>query len=114
MNDCIFCKIAKGEIPSTSVYSDEYVYAFRDINPQTDTHILVIPRAHIESAANITPENSVETSRCFEAIAKIAAQEGLTEKGFRVISNSGTGAGQSVFHLHFHILSGPGLGERLI
>jgi len=111
--DCIFCKIIAGEIPSTKVYEDEAVFAFRDINPQAPTHILVIPKAHIASMAEVTAENSEAASACLEAIAKIAKQEGLAS-GFRVISNSGKDAGQTVFHLHFHILAGTNLGERLV
>ena len=106
MNDCLFCKIAAGEIPSNKVYEDEQVLAFRDINPQAPVHILVIPKEHAaDSAAQITAENSAVVAHCFEVIAKIAAQEGLAE-GFRVITNSGAVAGQTVPHLHFHVLSG--------
>ena len=103
--DCLFCKIVAGEIPSTKVYEDERVLAFRDITPKAPTHILVIPKAHIVSAAEITPENSAVVSHIFEMIAQIAKQEGLTE-GFRVVSNCGEHGGQSVHHLHFHLLGG--------
>ncbi len=114
MSDCLFCKIAAGEIPSNKVYEDEEILAFRDINPQAPTHILVIPKAHAaDSAAQITPENSAVVARCFEVIAKIAAQEGLGA-GFRVITNSGAAAGQTVPHLHFHILAGADMAEKLI
>ena len=114
MSDCLFCKIAAGEIPSNKVYEDEEILAFRDINPQAPTHILVIPKAHAaDSAAQITPENSAVVARCFEVIAKIAAQEGL-DAGFRVITNSGAAAGQTVPHLHFHILAGADMAEKLI
>jgi len=113
MNDCLFCRIISGEIPSAKVYEDEAVFAFRDINPQAPTHILVIPKVHIASAADVTEENSFAVSRCFEAISKIAKQENL-EGGFRVISNSGADAGQTVFHLHFHILAGKDMGESLV
>ena len=112
MNDCIFCKIIKGEIPSTIVYDDEYVLAFRDISPQMPTHILVVPKEHIESVADITAENSHLSAKCLEAIAKIAKIEGLD--GFRVITNSGADGGQTVFHLHFHILGGKTLGAGLV
>ena len=111
--DCLFCSIAKGEIPSSKVYEDEYVYAFRDINPQAPVHILVIPREHVASCGEITPENSHLAARCFEAIAKIARQENLSG-GFRVISNCGPDAGQTVHHLHFHILAGQNMGEKLL
>ena len=105
MNDCLFCKIANGEIPSTKVYEDEYVYAFNDIAPQAPTHILFIPKKHITSAAEISEENSCIVSKIFEAIAKIAKENGF-EEGFRVVSNVGDSAGQTVKHLHFHVLSG--------
>ena len=88
MNDCLFCKIAAGEIPSTCLYNDDDVYAFRDINPQMPVHFLVIPKQHIDSVAAITAENSAVVAKCFEVIAKLAAQEGLTG-GYRVISNCG-------------------------
>ena len=105
MNDCLFCKIVAGEIPSTKVYEDETVLAFRDIAPMAPTHILVIPKTHIDSVACITKENSAVVAHIFEVIARIAAQEGL-ENGYRVVSNCGPDAGQSVKHLHFHILGG--------
>ncbi len=112
MSDCLFCRIIAGEIPSAKVYEDENVYAFRDINPQAPTHILVVPREHIESAAAIDDDNSVLAARCLEAAAKIAAQEGLTG-GFRLVSNCGDDAGQTVKHLHFHILGGRRLTDQM-
>ena len=105
MSDCLFCKIAGGVIPSTKVYEDETVYAFRDIAPQAPTHILVIPKAHIASVAELNAENSAVVAHIFEVIAQIAQQEGL-ENGYRVVSNCGDDAGQTVHHLHFHILGG--------
>jgi len=111
--DCIFCKIVSGDIPSQVVYEDDYVYAFRDISPQTPTHILIIPKEHVDSAAAITPDNSVLTAKCFEAIAKIAKVEGL-DSGFRVITNVGKSGGQTVYHLHYHLLGGKDLGVRLV
>ena len=105
MADCLFCKIAAGQIPSTKVYEDDLVYAFLDIAPQAPTHILVIPKAHIGSVAEVKPENSHLVARVFESIAQIAQAEGLTQ-GYRVVSNCGADAGQSVHHLHFHILGG--------
>lgn len=113
MKDCIFCKIIAGDIPSQRVYEDEHVFAFRDIAPQAPTHILIVPREHIESAAELTAENSHLAALCLEAAAKLAKQEGLTG-GYRVISNSGPDAGQTVFHLHFHLLGGKPLGANLI
>ena len=102
---CIFCKIIAGEIPSTQVYEDETVFAFRDINPQAPTHILVIPKTHIPSVDGITAENSAVVAHIFEVIPAIAKAEGL-EHGYRVVSNCGDHAGQTVHHLHFHILGG--------
>ena len=113
MNDCLICKIAAGEIPSTCLYDDDAVYAFRDINPQAPVHFLVIPKMHIGSVAEITAENSAVVAKCFEVIAALAAQEGL-ENGYRVISNCGDDAGQTVHHLHFHVLGGASMGEHLL
>ena len=104
MEDCLFCKIITGEIPSKKVYEDDDVYAFYDIDPQAPTHFLVIPKQHIPSAAAVTPENSMVVAKCFESIAKIAKEMGM--ESFRVVSNIGEQAQQSVFHLHFHVLSG--------
>ncbi len=104
--DCIFCKIAAGEIPSTKVYEDEKVLAFKDINPLAPVHILVIPKTHIESAAAITSENSAVVSYIFEVIAKIVKEQGIDKDGFRVVTNCGENGCQSVKHLHFHILGG--------
>ena len=103
MEDCLFCKIIEGEIPSDKVYEDETVFAFRDIDPQAPTHVLVIPKQHIRSADDVTPENSAVISHIFEVIATIAKQEGLTN-GYRVVNNCGDSAGQTVKHLHFHLL----------
>ena len=102
---CVFCKIAAGEIPSTKVYEDETILAFRDIQPMAPTHILVIPKEHIPSVDGITGENSALVAHIFETIPVIARQEGL-ENGYRVVSNCGPDAGQTVPHLHFHILGG--------
>lgn len=113
MSDCIFCKIINGEIPSQRVYEDEAVFAFRDIAPQAPTHIVIIPKEHITSVADITSENSFLAAKCLEVMPKIAASEGL-KGGFRVITNSGTDAGQTVFHLHFHLLGGRPLGASLV
>ena len=112
MNDCLFCKIVAGVIPSTKVYEDETVLAFRDIAPMAPTHILVIPKAHIASVAEVTAENSGVVAHIFEVIAKIAKDEGLDE-GFRVVSNCGPHAGQTVHHLHFHILGGKQLSLEM-
>ena len=109
---CLFCKIIAGQIPSTKVYEDETVLAFRDINPQAPTHILVIPKAHIPSVDGITAENSAVVAHIFEVIPTIAAAEGLTG-GYRVVSNCGPDAGQTVPHLHFHILGGKKLALEM-
>lgn len=111
--DCLFCKIAAGDIPSNCVYSDENVYAFRDIAPQAPTHILVIPREHIPSIGEVDEKNSKYAAACLEAIGKIAGQEKLSG-GFRVISNCGDDAGQTVHHLHFHILAGKKMDEKMV
>ena len=113
MADCIFCMIAEGVIPSTKVYETETVLAFRDINPQAPVHILVIPKMHIASAAEVSEENAAVVADCFKAISAIAKQENL-DSGFRVISNVGKDAGQTVNHLHFHILAGVNMGEKII
>ena len=105
MDNCIFCKIIAGEIPSTRVYEDEFVCAFNDIEPQAPVHILVTPKEHIASAAELDEKNSYLVAKCFEAIAKIAREKGL-DGGYRVINNCGLDGGQTVFHLHFHLLGG--------
>ena len=104
MEDCLFCKIVAGEIPSNKVYEDNVCYAFYDIDPQAPTHFLVIPKQHIQSVAEIDSSNSAIVAHCFEVIAKIAAEKKMDS--FRVVSNIGEQAEQSVFHLHFHVLSG--------
>ena len=110
--DCIFCKIIAGDIPSQKVYEDDTVFAFRDISPKAPTHILVIPKEHIPSVDAISGENSAVVAKIFEVIPKIAAAEGLTG-GYRVVSNCGADAGQTVFHLHFHILGGRELSMEM-
>ena len=112
MSDCLFCKIIAGDIPSTKVYEDQLVYAFRDINPQAPVHILVIPKAHLSSVNDVTSENSAVVAHIFETIPQIAAAEGLTG-GYRVVSNCGADACQTVHHLHFHILGGKELSGQM-
>ena len=107
--DCLFCKIINGDIPSAKVYEDETVFAFRDIEPQAPVHILIIPKKHIKSAAEITPENSAVVAHIFEVAAKIAEDEGLTD-GYRIVNNCGDSAGQTVKHLHFHLMGGRQFG----
>ena len=104
MEDCLFCKIIRGDIPSTKIYEDEYVYAFADIAPQAPFHAVVVPKVHIASAAEIDESNSKYVSKIYEAVAKIAKKENL-EKGFRVVTNCGEDGGQTVGHLHFHLLA---------
>ncbi len=112
MSDCLFCKIIAGEIPSTKVYEDDSVLAFRDIAPQAPTHVLVIPKAHISGCDGVTVENSAVVAHIFEVIPAIAKSEGLTN-GYRVVSNCGPDAGQTVPHLHFHILGGKALALEM-
>ncbi len=104
MSDCLFCKIAEGEIPSNKVYEDAVCLAFRDIDPQAPTHFLVIPKAHIASCAQVNEDNAALVGHMFTVIAKVARELGLDS--YRVVSNCGQQAGQSVPHLHFHVLGG--------
>lgn len=110
--DCLFCKIIAGEIPSTKVYEDDTVFAFRDIAPQAPTHILVVPKAHIADCSGVTAANSAVVAHIFEVIPAIARAEGLSG-GYRVVSNCGADAGQTVQHLHFHILGGKQLALEM-
>lgn len=112
MSDCVFCKIVAGEIPSKKAYEDERVVAFFDISPQAKTHILVIPKEHIASVAEIDESNSAVVAHIFEVIAKIAREQNL-HGGYRVVSNCGADAGQTVSHLHFHILGGETLNTQM-
>lgn len=107
--DCLFCKIINGDIPSTKVYEDELVYAFRDIEPQAPTHILIIPKEHIASANELTEENASVVGHVFAVAAKIAKEEGIAEGGYRIVNNCGEDGGQTVKHLHFHMLGGRSL-----
>lgn len=104
MSDCLFCKIAEGQIPSDRVYEDQVCVAFRDIDPQAPTHFLVIPKVHIGSCAQVTEDNAALVGHMFTVIAKVAKELGLDS--YRVVSNCGEQAGQSVPHLHFHVLGG--------
>ncbi|MBQ9663391.1 MAG: histidine triad nucleotide-binding protein [Oscillospiraceae bacterium] len=113
MNDCLFCKIIAGEIPSSKVYEDDKVFAFRDINPQAPVHVLVVPKEHIASANELNDANAGAVSACFTAIPKIAEAEGLKD-GYRVINNCGAAAGQTVMHIHFHLIGGRELGEHIV
>ena len=104
MNDCLFCKIIAGQIPSNKVYEDEFVYAFLDIEPQAPFHAVIVPKIHIKSANEINGENSMYIAKIFEAVAKIAKDENL-ENGYRVVNNCGADGGQTVGHIHFHLLA---------
>lgn len=106
MEDCLFCKIIKGEIPSQKVYEDEYVYAFKDINPEAPVHVVIVPKAHIKSSNDINSDNSYMISYIFEAVQKITKSLGIAENGYRVVNNCGEYGGQTVGHLHFHLLGG--------
>lgn len=111
--DCLFCKIANGEIPSKKVYEDEVVYVFHDIAPQTPVHVLVIPKKHVASSADeINKENSATIAKIFEAIPKVAKIVGL-QSGYRIINNCGEDACQTVPHIHFHLMGGKKLPERM-
>lgn len=106
MSDCIFCKIVKGEIPAKKVYEDDKVIAFNDISPQSPIHILVIPKNHISSANDINNENKEIIGHIFSVISNIAKSEGIADKGYRIVNNCGEDGGQTVSHIHFHILGG--------
>lgn len=114
MEDCIFCKIIKGEIPSEKVYEDEEVLAFKDIQPAAPIHVLIIPKKHITNLMEVSNEDSELMGRIVEAIQKIAKQLGIEEKGFRIISNCGPDSGQEVMHLHFHLLAGRTMGPKIV
>ena len=112
--DCIFCKIIKGEIPSSKVYEDEEILAFNDINPAAPIHVLVIPKKHITSLAEMKDGEEQIISKIYKTINEIAEKQGFKEKGYRVIVNCGQDGGQEVSHLHFHLLAGTKLGEKIV
>ncbi len=114
MSDCIFCKIINREIPSTVVYEDEKVLAFNDINPVAPVHVLIVPKAHIGSVKDLTEENAGIMADIHLAANRIAKKLGIDEKGFRLINNCGADAGQTVFHLHYHLIGGTKLGAKII
>lgn len=114
MEDCIFCKIIKKEIPSEIVYEDEEIIAFKDINPAAPIHILVIPKKHISSIIDMKKEDEAIIGRIYSVINKIAEDIGIKEKGFRVILNCGEDGGQEVKHIHFHLLAGKKLGQKIV
>lgn len=113
MNDCLFCKIIKKKIPSTIVYEDDEILAFKDIHPVAPVHILVIPKKHISSLVDLKPEDEALIGRIYSIINKIAKQENVFESGFRVIVNCGEDGGQEVKHLHFHLIGGKRLGTKI-
>lgn len=106
MDNCIFCKIIKGEIPSEVVYEDDKIFAFKDINPVAPVHVLIIPKEHIASAMEITEENAPVVAHIFNTAKKIAEIMGIEKSGFRIVNNCGENAGQTVFHMHFHLIGG--------
>lgn len=114
MEDCIFCKIIKREIPSSIVYEDDEIIAFKDIQPAAPIHILVIPKKHIPSLVQLQKEDEAVIGRIYTVINKIAEEQGVKEKGYRVIVNCGKDGGQEVGHLHFHLLAGKQLGEKIV
>jgi histidine triad (HIT) family protein len=114
MENCIFCRIIRGEIPSAKVYEDEHVLAFKDIKPATPVHVLVVPKTHISSLEGLNDENIENVVHIHRAIKKVAEITGINKDGYRVIVNCGEGAGQTVFHLHYHVLGGTTLSEKII
>ena len=114
MGDCIFCRIIRKEIPSAAVYEDEKVYAFKDIHPVAPVHVLITPKQHIKSVSELTPENVSVLADIHLAAKKIAEEAGLSESGFRLINNCGEDAGQTVPHLHYHLIGGKVLGPKII
>ena len=114
MEDCLFCKIIKGEIPSDKVYEDEEIIAFKDINPAAPIHILVMPKKHIESLIKIEEDDEALIGRIYTVINKIAKEQGFIENGYRIITNCGKAGEPEVLHIHFHILSGKKLGKLIV
>lgn len=114
MEECIFCKIIKREIPAEIVYEDEEIIAFKDINPAAPIHILVIPKKHIASLIELKKEDEATIGRIYTVINMVAQEQGVKERGYRVIVNCGKEGGQEVGHLHFHLLAGKQLGEKII
>ncbi|MBP3800774.1 MAG: histidine triad nucleotide-binding protein [Clostridia bacterium] len=114
MDDCLFCKISRGEIPSNKVYEDDDILAFYDINPVAKIHILVIPKKHIASVAHLQKEDEALVGKIYSVINKIAEEKGFKESGFKVIVNCGEDGGQEVMHLHFHILAGENLKKKFV
>ena len=114
MEDCIFCKIIKKEIPSTIIYEDDKVIAFNDVNPAAQIHILVVPKKHIETLLDVSDQDNELISYVYQIINKIAKEKGFANNGFRVIVNCGKDSGQEVMHIHFHVLGGKKLGDKIV
>ena len=114
MEDCLFCKIMNGEIPSSKVFEDDKVYAFKDINPAAPIHILVIPKKHVDSLADLSEEDKDYVWAIHEAMNKIAEEQGFLNDGYRVVVNCGRDAGQEVMHLHYHLLAGEKFGDKIV
>ena len=114
MEDCLFCKIVKGEIPSDKIYEDEEIVAFKDINPAAPIHFLVIPKKHIKDLLHVEENDDIIMAKIHKAIRNIANEQGIDKSGFRVIVNCGKDAGQEVMHLHFHVLAGKKLGDKIV
>lgn len=110
MAECIFCKIVKGEIPSKKVYEDEFIYCFKDINPEAPVHVLIIPKSHISSLNDLNEDNVEIISHIYLVAKKVAKELGISEKGYRLVTNCGEDGGQTVGHIHFHLLGGRNLG----
>jgi histidine triad (HIT) family protein len=106
MKDCLFCKMVRGEIPPETVYEDERVLAFKDINPQAPVHVLVIPKAHIATTNDLTEANAEIVARLYLTAKQVAKEMGIADSGYRTVMNCNAGAGQSVFHIHLHVLGG--------
>lgn len=114
MEDCVFCKIIKGEIPTEKVYETEGILAFKDIHPAAPIHILIVPKKHISMLTDLKPEDEALIGKIYTTINKIAEQEGFKEQGYRVIANCGKDSGQEVMHIHFHVLGGKKLGDKIV
>ncbi len=114
MNDCLFCNIINGEIPSKKVYETDKVYAFYDINPEAPVHVLIVPKSHIASHNELSEDNIDVMKDIHLAVNEIAKQLGISESGFRLINNCGADAGQTVFHLHYHLVGGTAMGPDIL
>ncbi len=111
--DCLFCRIIRGEIPSKKVYEDEQIYAFYDIAPMAPVHVLIVPKVHITSVNEVTEANSKVIAHIYEVAARLAIELGISESGYRIVTNCGADAGQTVFHLHFHLLGGAAMNTKM-